>query len=103
MLTFGVILWQQTKGYVESITRDTQAIKRILPMAQKNNQTIEMHLTKLSHVTSGISRPNYFFTSICPLSITFTTKFYLCSEAYISYTFYAGYHQKRDFLERFFV
>jgi len=52
------------------------------------------------HVTSGISKPNYFFTSIYPLLIAFATKFYLRSEICISYKFYAGYHQKRDFLRR---
>jgi len=57
----------------------------------------------LRHVTSGISRPNYFFTSICPLLITFATNFYLLRETYISCKFYAGYHQKRDFLEGDFL
>jgi len=33
-----------------------------------------------------------FFTSICPLLITFATKLYLRSETFISYKFYAGYH-----------
>jgi len=56
----------------------------------------------LGHVTSGISTPNYFFTSICRLLITFTTKFYLCSKKYVSYKFYAWYHQKRYFLEAIF-
>jgi len=51
----------------------------------------------LGHVTFVISIPNYFFTSIRPLLITFATKFYLRSETYISYKFYARYHQKRDF------
>jgi len=53
----------------------------------------------LGHLTSVISIPNYFFTSICPLLITWAAKFYLRSEKYVSYKFYAGYHQKRDFLE----
>jgi len=38
------------------------------------------------------------FTSKRPLLITFATKLYLRSETYISYKFYAGYHQKEDFL-----
>jgi len=37
-----------------------------------------------------------------PLLSTFATKFYLRCETYISYKFYAGYHQKRDFLEGIF-
>ena len=46
-----------------------------------------------------------FFASICPLLITIATKFYLRSEtlAYILYKFYAGYHQKRHFLEGIFL
>ena len=43
------------------------------------------------------------FTSIYPLLNTFATKFYLRSETYVSYKFYAGYHQKGDFLDFLFV
>jgi len=39
-----------------------------------------------------------FFTSICPLLITFATKLYPRSETYISHKFYAEYHQKGNFL-----
>jgi len=44
------------------------------------------------HVISGIFIPNYFITSMCPLLITFATKFYLRSE---TYKFNARYHQKK--------
>jgi len=46
-----------------------------------------------------MSRPNYFCTSICPLSINFAAKFNLRSETYISYKVYSRYHQKWDLLE----
>ena len=39
------------------------------------------------------------FTFICALPVTFATKFYVPSETDISYKFYAGYHEKKEFLE----
>jgi len=48
-------------------------------------------------MTSVISGPKVFLTSICPLLVTFATKLYLHSETYISYKFWALYHQKGIF------
>ena len=52
----------------------------------------------LRHMTSVISGPKVFLTSIAPLLVTFATKWYLHSETYISYKFHALYHQKGIFV-----